>query len=365
MSDVVIVGGGVIGLSIAWELAGAGLCVSLLDQVEIAQETSWAGAGMIPPGDLLDTATHQLAALSAQCWPEISAALRNETGLHNGYSRCGGILLADHRSVPELATAWSRLHVTTDILNSVRLTAHEPLINTEIPAAVWLPEMAQVRNPRHVKALQAACQSRGVQFHPGERVVRWEKIGNRVQAAVTERSRFPAAEFVIATGAWTSQLLAPLQLHVPIEPVHGQIVLLRSPMQLFRRVIEQGARYLVPRDDGRILIGATEERIGFEKRNTPEVVAELLKFARGVIPALAELPIEKTWSGLRPWCGHGRPYIGRVEDYPNLFLSAGHFRAGISNSPGTALVMRQLILGEPPAIDLSRFTLESQIERIW
>lgn len=355
MPDVIVVGGGVIGLSIAWELAGAGLDVCLLDQSEVGQEASWAGAGMIPPGDLHHSATHQLAVLSAQRWPEISAALRTETGIDNGYRRCGGLLLEDSRSIAEIAAAWSRLHVHAERLGCDEVRKREPAWSATGPAAVWIPDMAQVRNPWHLQALHAACRQRGVTFRTQEQVIGWKKQNQRIAGITTSRGKLSAAEYVVATGAWTAPLLAPLDVSLPIEPVHGQIVLLRGEVPLFRHVIEQGAQYLVPRTDGRVLIGATEERIGFEKRNTQEVTAELREFARQTIPALENLPVEKTWSGLRPWCGLGHPCLGRLAEFPNLFVAAGHFRAGLSNSPGTALVMRQLILNEPPTIDLSGF----------
>ncbi|WP_437226639.1 glycine oxidase ThiO [Planctomicrobium sp. SH661] len=358
MQDVVIVGGGVIGLSIAWELAGEGLRVSVLDQSAPGQEASWAGAGMIPPGDLLHAPTHELAVLSLQRWPELSAALRSETGLQNEYSRCGGLLLPDDTTTEELAAAWRALHVTADVLNASQLRTRIPGLSADVSSAVWLPDMAQVRNPRHLKALEAGCRARGVELLSGQQVIQWDKKNGRLLAAITQNSRFESAEFVVAAGAWTPQVLAGFGLNLPIQPVHGQIALLQSQHRIFPYVIEQGRRYLVPRQDGRVLVGATEERIGFQKRNTEEAISDLLQFAHHLIPELATCPVEKMWSGLRPWSGLGHPTLGRVEEFSNLFLAAGHYRAGLSNSPGTALVMRQLILGEPPTIDLSAFRPE-------
>jgi len=353
MTDVVVVGGGVIGLSVAWELAVAGLQVSVLDQSGIGQEASWAGAGMIPPGDLYHSATHQLAVLSMQRWPEISAALKSETGLDNGYTRCGGMLLDDGRSPAQQAEAWKKLHLTVELLDSRQLHDRVPAFGPEIISAAWLPDMAQVRNPHHLQALHAACLTRGVQFFPHEKVVGWERQGDRLLAAVTEKNRYAGDQFLVATGAWGSQLLSSLNVEIPIEPVHGQIALLRAEKPLFSFVIEAGKHYLVPRRDGRILIGATEERIGFQKRNTDEAIAALRRFAATVMPALEHLPLEKSWSGLRPWSGLDHPSLGRVPEFSNLLLSLGHFRAGLSNSPGTALILRQLFLDEPPTIDIA------------
>lgn len=356
-SDIVIVGGGVIGLSIAWELSGAGLRVTVLDQKEMGQEASWAGAGMIPPGDIEDPATHPLAVLSEQRWATFSAALRNESGIDNEYHRCGGILLPGQRSIDDLIERWRSLHVTTERIDSARLQEIEPSLDSSQTPAVWLPEMAQVRNPRHLKALITACESRGVQLLSGEEVISWKRNGERLLSAVTRNAEHTAAEFLIAAGAWTSRLLEPLGQPLTVEPVLGQIALLQAQPGQIRRIIEEGKQYIVPRRDGRVLVGATEERIGFQKRNTEAAIAQLVEFARSKCPVLKDAPLIKTWSGLRPWCGHGRPVLGNVPGYSNLFLAAGHFRAGLSNSPGTALVMRQLILGEPPNIDLSAFAL--------
>jgi len=356
MSDVIVGGGGVIGLTIAWELASAGLKVCVLEQSQFGREASWAGAGMIPPGDLLHPATHQLAVLSTQLWPEISAVLRQQTGLSNGYRRCGGLLLEDRRSVPEIAAAWQERHIFAEVLDTRRIQEREPAFSAATETAVWLPDMAQVRNPRHMKALQAACIQLGVELRPEEKVVRWERgRNNTIAAIVTERNRFSAAEYVVAAGAWSARLLALLNIHLPIEPVHGQMLLFHAEAPLFQHVIEQGSRYLVPRDDGRILVGATEERIGFEKRNTSETTTQLREFAISRIPALTNVPLEQQWSGFRPGCDLGHPVLGRSAEIDNLLIAAGHFRAGLSNSPGTALLMRQLILGEPTTIDLAGF----------
>lgn len=356
-TDIVIVGGGVIGLSMAWELSSAGLNVTVLDQQEMGQEASWAGAGMIPPGDIEDPETHPLAVLSEQRWAVLSAALRNESGIDNEYQRCGGLLISGHRPVEELADRWRSLHVTTELVDAARLQEIEPALTSDHVPALWLPEMAQVRNPRHIKALRSACLSRGVQLLSGEEVVSWNRSGERLLAAVTRSSEHHAAEFLITAGAWTSRLLEPLEQQLAIEPVLGQIALLQAQPGQVRRIIEAGKRYIVPRRDGRVLVGATEERTGFQKRNTEAAIADLIAFARATCPVLNEAAPIKTWSGLRPWCERGRPVLGNVPGFSNLFLAAGHYRAGLSNSPGTALVMRQLILGEPPNIDLSAFAL--------
>ena len=135
--------------------------------------------------------------------------------------------------------------------------------------------------------------------------------------------------------------------------MRGQIVLLACPQRPFRHVIECGPRYLVPRDDGRVLIGSTEESVGFNKQNTAEGLRGLLSFAEELVPSLRDALFERAWAGLRPRTVNGMPYIGRLPGQESLFVAAGHFRAGLHLSPVTGRVVSQLIMGEPPIVDVS------------
>jgi len=142
-----------------------------------------------------------------------------------------------------------------------------------------------------------------------------------------------------------------------IEPVRGQMLLYKVPKPLTRHILEIGPRYVVPRDDGRILVGSTEERVGFEKANTPDGLAGLQAFAKRMVPALADAPLEQTWSGLRPHTRRGTPYIGRVPDCENLFIAAGHFRAGLHLSPITGRLAAQLVREESPELPMDAFAI--------
>jgi glycine oxidase len=161
---------------------------------------------------------------------------------------------------------------------------------------------------------------------------------------------------LIAAGAWADRLLGPLGLRTGVHPVRGQIVLFRSPTPLLSRVLCVEKRYLVPREDGRILAGSTEEpEAGFEKRTTEAGVAGLVSFATGVLPALASAPIEKSWAGLRPGSPDGMPFLGRVPGWDNAFVAAGHHRAGIQLSPATGRLMANLIQGRPTGLPIEAF----------
>lgn len=367
MADVVVVGGGVIGLTIAWELSRAGASVRLLEQGGLGQEASWAGAGILPPGNPRGTRTplDRLRAESAARWAELSAELAEATGIDNGYRICGGIMLArgvdpaGHRA--ELAE-WRNEDVPVEILPPERLHELEPAL-ASAPAgsddeAFLLPGVAQVRNPRHLRALVAACAARGVELLPGETAIGFDLAGERVTAIRTTTGAHQAGQVCIAGGAWTQRLLAAAGMKLPIEPVRGQIALLSLARPPFGRVLQAGERYLVARPDGRVLVGSTMERVGFDKRTTAGAIRDLIEFGVALVPALADATLEKTWAGLRPGSPDGAPFLGRVPDYENLFVAAGHFRAGLQMSPATALLIRQALLGEPLLMPLDPFSCD-------
>jgi glycine oxidase len=358
MQDVLVVGGGVIGLSAAYELALHGVQVTVVDQGPIGREASWAGAGMLPPGDPTGPEpARRLAEFSFSLWPKLSADLKSETGIDNGFLRSGSIQIpfSSERDIASECALWQRIGVEAERLDGSGLREREPAIHPELVDGFRLPTMAQVRNPWHLKALKAACLSRGVRLLPGQPVVGWQTDQGRILAARTPTETVPAGDFLVTAGAWSSPLLHTAGVHAEIEPIRGQIVLLQTDRPPFAHIIESGRRYLVPRGDGRILIGSTEERAGFVKQNTAAGVQDLLRFACRIVPSLESARFEQAWSGLRPHARRGVPFLGRAGEAENLHVAAGHFRSGLSNSPGTARLIRQLITGEAPAIPVDGF----------
>ena len=353
--DVIVIGGGVIGLSIAFELAGQGASVRLLEQGQFGQEASWAGAGILPPGnpDWARTPEARLRAASHVLWADWTERLRDETGIDNGYSRCGGLEVRASGAASELdaeVAAWRAEGVVVETPDLDELRVRCPALHPNITSGYVLPELGQVRNPRHLKALIAACASRGVDLRAGNPVVAFDRAGDRIIATRTTGDEHHAAEFVVAGGAWSRELLRQAGHDLAIEPIRGQIVLLEARPLPFRSVIQVGARYLVPRADGRILIGSTEEHAGFDKRNTAEAVAGLIDFACGLVPALSDARFERCWSGLRPHTPRGLPHIGRLPGTTNLCVAAGHFRAGLQLSPITAVKVANMIVGGTPSV---------------
>lgn len=356
--DVLVLGGGVVGLTTAYFLAREGISVTVLDKGEIGREASWAGAGILPPGnpERARTPVDQLRARSAVLFPTLSAELRERTGLDNGYLRCGGIEVPAPEAPPD--EEWRGEGIAVRAAAAGELRQLEPGLAPEVTRAFFLPDMAQVRNPRHLQALRAACQSCGVWLRPGCPAQGFERNGNRVTALRTASGELSAGRYVIAAGAWTEGLIGELGFRPGIRPVRGQITLLNTGAPLISKVIVEGKRYLVPRPDGRVLAGSTEEDVGFDKRTTAGAVAGLLAFAIRLVPGLVEAPVERCWAGLRPGSPDGLPYLGPVPGLDNVFVAAGHFRAGIQLSPATGLVMKELLLGRAPTVPLDAFRLD-------
>ena len=186
----------------------------------------------------------------------------------------------------------------------------------------------------------------------------FEREGERLTAARTPEGPILADRFLIAAGSWSDMLTEMVGWKTGVRPIRGQIALLHVSPPLFRSVLLAGSQYLVPRPDGKVLIGSTEEDVGFDKRTTAEAIQELLRIATSLVPGLAKAQVERCWAGLRPGSPDGRPFLGLVPGFTNLFVATGHFRSGIQLSPGTALVMTELLLGQPLTIPLEPFRLD-------
>lgn len=356
--DVLIIGGGVIGLTTAYFLARSGVRVEVVDQGDLGREASWAGAGILPPGGgAVHTPYDRLRSRSVAMFPGLSDDLREQTGIDNGYLRCGGL---EFPGEDEAAAAeeWRGEGISFTVLDGPALQLLEPALAPGLGPAFHIPEMAQVRNPRHVKALLAGCVDLGVTLRPGCPVYGFDRAGTRITAARTVLGSRTAGQYLVAAGAWSDALLAEVGVRLGVRPVRGQIALLNTGTPLLHAVLCRGKRYLVPRADGRVLVGSTEEDAGFDKRPTPAAVADLLRLACELVPALAAATLERCWAGLRPGSPDGLPFLGPVPGVDNLFVAAGHFRSGIQLSPGSALLLKELVLGEPLSLPLEAFRVD-------
>jgi glycine oxidase len=360
-SDVLILGGGVIGLTTAYFLSQSDVPVTIVDKGQFGQESSWAGAGIITPSPPLEHATHpldQLAALSARLHPEMSEHLFASTDISNEWTCRGGweIFEREEESPVDL---WRQQRIQFEEADAKLIAEREPALRPAADQRVFfMPSMAQVRNPRHIKALLAWCQRPGITLVPNCRVEGFERSGARLLSVQTTQGKMSAAQYLLAAGAWSEELLQQVGWRPGIKPIRGQIALLQATPKLLTRVVEVGKRYLVPRLDGHVLIGSTEEDVGFEKQTTAAAIKSLLEFGLALVPELSSAPVERCWAGLRPGSPDGMPFLGQVPGLDNLFVAAGHYRAGIQLSAATGALMRQLLLGQPTTIPLEAFSLE-------
>lgn len=354
MSDIVIIGGGVIGLTCAYEIASLGATVTVVDRQQVGREASWAGAGMLPPGQCSGpSAVRNLAKQSTERWPQLSAELLSQIGLDNGFRKCGAlqISLDNRETISAEVKAWAGAEVEAELLDSSGLKQFEPVISDRLAIGYRLPTMSQVRNPHHLQALKQACLSLNVKIIEGVDIREISLAENRIQSVTDGTTTIHADRFVLASGAWSEQLAGLINIELKIEPIRGQIVLMKLPQPTFTHIIEDGPRYLVPREDGHVLIGSTEERAGFVKENTEQGVQGLIDFAASVVPSLTNASIVKTWSGLRPKAKRGYPYIGQHDKIENLIIAAGHFRDGLSQSPATAQLVCDYLFDRPKPVD--------------
>lgn len=358
--DVLVLGGGIIGLTSAYYLAKAGLRVEVIDRGEMGREASWAGAGILPPaGRSAGNPIDALRRDTVRAFPVLTTLLKMRTGIENGWTVCGGIEVEDGETAHARAV-WDADGIRYRKIGPERLAEMEPNLRTHGRTSYHFPGFAQVRNPRHLRALVAACPLGGIALTPRCHLTEWEIGGGRVAGIRDASGTLRVADhYLIACGAWAEALLRPLGCPLGIHPVRGQIALYRPAEPLLTRVILDGKRYLVPRGDGRILVGSTEEpEAGFVKATTPEGEADLRNFAESWVPALARATLETSWAGLRPTSRDGLPSIGRVPGQDRVFAAVGHGRAGIQLSIGTARLIVDMIAGKTPPAYADAFRLD-------
>jgi glycine oxidase len=364
----VVIGGGIVGLSIAYELAKRGQLVVVLERDQFAMQSSWAGAGIIP-AENPETAIHpleHLESLSHDLHKQWANELLTQTGIDNGFRKCGGLHLA--RTTGELAAIaglksdWTERNIPFETLDAEQTKERFPFLSPTIHQAAWVPGESQFTNPRHNEALISACQQLGVQLHEnlGDVKLILDESSGEILHASADQQTFAANNFFVTAGPWSEQITQPLEVPLPMQPVRGQIAMYQVPPDVVSTadwpIINEGSRYLVPRCDGHIIAGATIEEVGFDCQTTDAEVAHLRQWAEGISNHLNDSTYVKAWAGLRPGTYDGFPYLGQIGRFRNVFVATGHFKAGLHLSTGTAVVMADLALGKNPTVDLRPFS---------
>ncbi|MBI4588099.1 MAG: glycine oxidase ThiO [Candidatus Rokubacteria bacterium] len=359
-ADVVVVGGGVIGCAIAYELAKGGLGVTLVERGTPGCEASSAGAGMLAP-QAESSAPGPLLALklaSKALYPDLAFELSERTGLDIEYETGGNLhcfLDEGDEAVGRAACAWQReAGLKAELLGRADALALEPDLSAEVRGALFLPDDHWVNNPRLVTALANAAAQERAAFVTGE-VTAILRTGDRVTGVRVGDEAVRSAAVVLAAGAWSGQLAATAGLTLPIQPVRGQIVCLEGVPRRHHHLLHVKDHYLVPRVSGQILVGASVEWVGFVKQVTAEQIRAFLDAAMRVVPALGRVPIQATWAGFRPWAPDERPVIGPWPGLDGLVAATGHFRNGILLAPVTARLIRELLVDHAPSFDLTPF----------
>lgn len=362
-ADFAIIGGGIIGLLLAAKLAEQGAQVAILDKnAHAGQEASWAGGGIISPlypWRYADPVT-ALASKAQSIYPQLTQRLYQSTGIDPEYKKDGLIMMAVGDEA--LALQWASQHQKSMQACAVS-DCQQWLPKVALPDStiIHMPEVAQVRNPRLLKSLIAYVQQfKNVSWHLGQQVVSFKRAAHRVESLETDTQQtIQADQFIINAGAWSSALVP--DSNIEVTPVRGQMLIFAPSDIRLNKIVLCNGKYLIPRQDGRIIVGSTLEYVGFDKQTTSEALTELQHAAYQMLPALKHVAIEKHWAGLRPGASHGIPYIGRVTDYDNLYINAGHFRNGLVLAPAAVELMFSLLTGAECDLDPTPYAPDTRL----
>jgi len=361
MSDIIIIGGGISGLLTAREFSIRGESVTLLERQSIGKEASWAGGGILSPlyPWRQDKAITHICIDSLGRYPQLAATLAADTGIDPEWTQ-SGLLILDNPDLTK-AKSWCQNHaIPYELPDTPAIDSLAPGLHYRAENPLWLPKIANIRNPRLLKALRADLENRGVTLLENHQVTALEQSGHRISRVRTLKGVFSADRIVLTTGAWSGRLWSDLFPQLHVDPVKGQMIVFKADPDLLRPMVLDHDRYLIPRRDGHILAGSTVEHSGFDKHTTQQARTELEQFACSLCPALRRYRIQKQWAGLRPGTPSGIPYIARHPTIENLGLNCGHFRNGLAMGPASAALIVDLMLDCPTAIPAQPYSLDAR-----
>jgi glycine oxidase len=358
--DVVIAGGGLIGGAIALELAQAGLRVGLFERGEPGREASWASAGILSPAPESPAMIPlvPLAQASMSLYPGLVANVEEISGQNVGYRPFGTMdALFSPDASRELSTLIALHHglgLKAEPLRPEDARDLEPSLGPDLEAAALRPDEASVDNRALTQAVLLAAQNSGVEIRSGQAAEAVWREGGRCAGLKLRDENVSAKWTIVATGAFSANIKGA-ELYAPVRPAKGQMISLRANDLKIERVLWSEKIYLVPRNDGRILAGASVEYVGFDKQVTAGAVEKILAAAIELAPGLAGARIEETWAGLRPDSPDHLPILGPT-DLDGLLIATGHFRSGVLLTPITARLMREWVSQQAVSVDWDRLS---------
>lgn len=362
MSDFIVIGAGIIGLTTTLQLLEEGASVTLLDRHKAGCEASWAGGGILSslcPWDYPDT-VNQLIAFSTSLYPKWVTTLEAATGIDPEYYTCGLLILPPYDL--NKAANWCVTHAISLIHQPFPSLSPSPIsrihshTRQKINQALILPNVAQVRNPRLSQALYKRIKQLGANIIEHCEVQKLNIAGQKIKSIrISYEKNISADRYILSAGAWSKQILGEYALNIEIKPVRGQMLLYKLPEKLLHSVVLQEDHYLIPRRDGHLLAGSTIEDVGFNKHTTREASDKLSKWAGEIFPALNGISPQKHWSGLRPATPCNIPIIGGHPFLRNLYINSGHFRYGVTMAPGSAKILINEIMQRTQPFDTTPY----------
>jgi glycine oxidase len=357
-TDILIVGGGVIGCAIAYYLRKAGADVVVVDAGEIGAEASSAAAGLLAPlGPLSGPSPFaDLLLAGFALFPSLVPELEEASGIHLEYEQTGSLrVVRDAKHIPNLRKrmkAWQPSGLQMYWLTGEEARQREPLLSPDISAAIYVPEESQIRAPHIVQAYAQAASNKGAVLYPRKLVAGITKHNARVTGIqITHRESIACNHLVIATGAWSARCGEWLNISLPVNPQRGQMLALRQPAPPLHHIIFGEAAYLAPKKDETIVVGATKDEVSFDKHLTAGGVAWLLNTAIRLTLSLENSAIDRLWTGLRPKTPDQRPILGPAPGWENVTLAVGHGGIGIMLSAITGQTIAELVTtGQVPEI---------------
>ena len=355
---VIIIGGGIIGLGIGWQLAKSGCIVSIYERDQAGRAASWAAAGMLAPHAEVhfeERALLQLGVQSCRMYPEWVAELEADSQMSVGYRAEGTLIVGvdrdDARELEHLYESQQLLDLKVEWITGTEAREMEPLLSPKITAAIWSRDDHQVDNRAMVDALIEAYRNANGILHENTPVDKIEIVNGKAEGIWVAGNLEKADVIVLAAGCWSGDIDGlPKAAQPPVRPVKGQMLALQMEEGIVLQKVIRAPRakyptdvYLVPKDDGRLIIGATNEEMNFDTRLTAGGLFELLRGTWEAVPGIYDLPVLETWTGLRPGSRDNAPILGETS-IDNLIMATGHYRNGILLTPVTARAIASLIL---------------------